>query len=270
MESNLVRRVLVAMVGVPLLLSMFWFGGLFLLVGLLGIIAGGSIEFYNFQESKGLHPWKWFGTAASLIWCVWVYHFGIEHTLYPLTVLLSASLVLSLFSRNVETRFIDAVLTIAGTLYVGYLGSFALGVRNFVPTYGSDGKIIAVLILVAIWATDTVAYFSGRLLGKRHPFPHVSPNKTGAGFAGGLVGALGVSVAGVKLTGISLEQGLAMGFIVGIGAQAGDLVASMMKRDAGIKNSSSVFPGHGGFLDRFDSFLFAFPLVYLYLAAMHQ
>ena len=270
-ESNLVRRVLVASVGVPILVSMFWFGGTFLLAGILVIAAGGTIEFLEMQKQKGLHPWKWFGTAASLIWCIWVHQFGIGHSLFPILILLLTSLLLSLFSHRTETRFNDAFLTFVGVLYAGFLGSFALVIRNFSNSGGSDGKKIALLVLLAVWATEIAAYFVGRFFGKRHPFPTISPSKTCAGFVGGFAGALCTTFTGANLLGLSsLSAGLGIGIIVGLGAQLGDLVESMMKRDAGVKDSSAAIPGHGGILDRFDSFLFAFPLVYIYLAILHQ
>jgi phosphatidate cytidylyltransferase len=270
-ESDLVRRVLVAAVGVPILVSMFWLGGPYLLFGILVIAAGGTKEFLEMQKQKGLHPWKWFGTAASLIWCIWVHQFGIGHSLFPILFLFLTSLLLPLFSHRTETRFNDGLLTFAGVFYAGFLGSFALVIRNFSNSGGSDGKKIALLVLLAIWATDIAAYFVGRFFGKRHPFPTISPSKTGAGFVGGLAGALCTTYLGANLFGLSsVSAGLGIGIIVGVGAQVGDLVESMMKRDAGVKDSSSVIPGHGGILDRFDSFLFAFPLVYMYLAFLHQ
>ena len=269
-ESNLARRVLVAILGAPGLVSMFWLGGLLLRAPLLIIVAGGTIEFLEMQKHKGLHPWKRIGTAASLIWCVWVHQFGIENSIYPLFFLFLTCLILPLFSARIETRFADATFTLLGTLYVGLLGSFTLVVRNLPISGGSDGQTIAMLVLLAIWVTDIAAYSVGGFFGKRHPFPKISPGKTGAGFVGGLAGALCTTLVGANILGIStFTKGLGIGLVVGLGAQVGDLVESMMKRDAGVKDSSTIIPGHGGILDRFDSFLFTFPLVYFYLAMVH-
>ena len=271
-RSNLTQRVLAAAVFGPVLLVLFWIGGFPLLVGLSGVVGAGTWEYYRMQEQKGLHPWTRFGVAASLAWCVWVYEFGSASLLFPLAGLVLCLLVLALGRGDTGGfRLGDAGATLMGVLYVGFLGSFALLVRNFSKAEMSEGgaAALAVLILIGIWAADIAAYFCGRFLGRRHPFPHLSPGKTGAGFVGGLAGALVTVPAGVQAFGLlCFWEGLGLGLVVGGGALLGDLVESMVKRDAEVKDASGIIPGHGGVLDRFDSFLSVYPLVYLYLSLL--
>ena len=269
--SNLIQRVLVAAVFGPVLLVLFWFGGIPLLLGLCVVVGGGTWEFCRMQEQKGLQPWTWFGIAASLTWCFWMYRFGDRDLLFPLAGCLLPLLVLAMGRREAGFRLSDAGATLTGVLYVGFLGGFALLVRNFSGVERSENgaAALAVLILLGIWATDTAAYFLGRWLGRRHPFPQLSPGKTGAGFAGGMAGALLVVLAGVhSFDLLSLREGLGLALVVGIGAPVGDLIESMVKRDAGVKDASAIIPGHGGILDRFDSFLFVYPLAYFYLSLL--
>ncbi len=269
--SNLTRRVLAAAVFGPLFLALFWAGGLPLLVGLCVVVMMGAREFYRLQQQKGLQPWMRFGIAASLAWCLGVYRFGAGFLLFPLAGLTLSVLTLALCRRDGAFRLADAGATLIGVLYVGFLGSFALLVRNFSGAQMSESGAakVAVLVLLGIWATDVVAYFAGRLFGRRHPFPQISPGKTGAGFIGGLAAALLAMSAGGRALGLfPFWAGVGLGLVVGGGALSGDLVESMLKRDAGVKESSATIPGHGGVLDRFDSFLFVYPLVYLYLTLL--
>jgi phosphatidate cytidylyltransferase len=233
------------------------------------VVGAGTLEYYWMQEEKGLQPWAWFGVSASLAWCGWVYRFGSVGLPYPLAGLLLFLLVMALRRRRTGFGLEDAGATLMGVLYVGFLGSFALLVRNFSGAERFEGGATAVLVLVGIWATDIGAYFSGRFFGRRRPFPHISPSKTEAGFAGGLVGALGTILIGSLALGLmSFQEGLGLGLVVGVGALVGDLVESMVKRDAGVKDASRTIPGHGGVLDRFDSFLFVYPLVFFYLSLL--
>jgi len=175
-------------------------------------------------------------------------------------------------SRNGQFRLADAEATFIGTCYVGLLSAFALLVRNYSGFEPAEAgaRWFAVLVLLGIWSTDIFAYFAGRFWGKRHPFPRISPGKTGAGFAGGIVGAVSVMIAGGNVLKLySIPAGFSLGIVVGVGALWGDLVESMIKRNAGVKDASALIPGHGGVLDRFDSFLFVYPVVYLYLRMFH-
>ncbi len=270
-RSNLTRRVLTAAVFGPLLLFLFWVGGRPLLVGLWVVVGTGTWEYYRMQKQKGLQPWTRFGIAASLAWCLWVHWHGNGSLLFPLVGLLLVLLVLSLGRREEKFRLDDAAATLMGVLYVGFLGSFALLVRNFSGAgMSEDGAAaFAVLVLLGIWATDIAAYFAGRFFGRRRPFPHISPGKTTAGFIGGLAGALIAIPAGGRAFGLlSFWEGLGLGLVVGVGALVGDLIGSMVKRDAGVKDASKIIPGHGGILDRFDSFLCVYPLAYLYLSLL--
>lgn len=129
------------------------------------------------------------------------------------------------------------------------------------------GTKIMLLIFICAWTTDTFAYFSGRLFGKNKLIPHVSPNKTVEGAIGGVLGAMlscliylfVLSIIpdfNVRFSGFNVMRMIAAGLLGGVFSQLGDLVASSIKRDTGIKDFGWIFPGHGGFMDRFDSVMF--------------
>jgi phosphatidate cytidylyltransferase len=165
--------------------------------------------------------------------------------------------------------------TTFGALYVGLLGFVArlgstgspIDPASPLGGLGGDRAWILALVLV-VWAFDTFAYFAGRRFG-RHPFmAHISPSKTMEGVAGGAVAAGLVGALLVSLLGHSWLAGLGFGLLVGAAAQAGDLVESMLKRAAGVKESGTLIPGHGGLLDRVDSFLFAAPVAFFYVVTI--
>ncbi|KXK56872.1 MAG: phosphatidate cytidylyltransferase [Chlorobi bacterium OLB7] len=122
-------------------------------------------------------------------------------------------------------------------------------------------------ILVSIWTCDSFAYYGGRLFGKHKLFERVSPKKTWEGAISGAFGAVGAMLAmrALALPFLTVTDAIVMGLICGIFGQLGDLAESHLKRDAGVKDSSQLIPGHGGILDRFDSLLFVSPMIYLYL-----
>jgi phosphatidate cytidylyltransferase len=117
------------------------------------------------------------------------------------------------------------------------------------------------MLVLVVWGYDSGAYLSGRWLGRRHLIDHISPSKTVEGLVGGLLAATVAAGIGAALIGLAPWQPLVIGPLVGLGAQAGDLAESMIKRAAGRKESGFLVPGHGGVLDRIDSFLFAAPLL---------
>ena len=121
------------------------------------------------------------------------------------------------------------------------------------------------MIFLCIWITDSAAYFCGRQWGVTKLAPAISPKKTRVGFAGGIVGSLVPMGLGFLLPSFSPWALMGLLLLAGIGGQVGDLVESALKRDAGIKDAPALLPGHGGLLDRFDSYFFAFPLAYLYV-----
>ena len=132
------------------------------------------------------------------------------------------------------------------------------------------GRGLVMLLFATIWAMDTSAYFIGKTFGRHQFFPHISPRKTWEGFFGGILGAVIVGVV-ILLMGIDRSTVLplfCMTIIISITGQIGDLSESMLKRQVGIKDSSLILPGHGGVLDRFDSLLFAGPVVFIYISLL--
>ena len=173
------------------------------------------------------------------------------------------------------------VATVFGGVYVGMLG-FILRLGNGAPDVPAgaplagtlDGARAWVTVLVlTVWAYDTGAYLVGKTFGQRFGertgltgfLTHLSPSKTYAGLFGGLAAATIVLAAGMWAAGAPAWHALFIGPILGLAAQAGDLAESMLKRAAGMKDSSQLIPGHGGVLDRVDSFLFAAPVLTLYV-----
>ena len=164
------------------------------------------------------------------------------------------------------------ITTTFGALYVGLLG--------FVPRLATldapvvDGSPLGFLggerawvliLLLTVWTFDTAAYAVGRRFGRRHFIPHISPGKTVEGVVGGTVGAIVVCTLLVLAVGRPPIAGFFLGLVIAGSAQVGDLAESMLKRAAGAKESGRLIPGHGGLLDRIDSFLFAAPVAFLYV-----
>ncbi len=176
------------------------------------------------------------------------------------------------------------IATVFGGIYVGMLGS-VVRLGNAAPVLPPAAPIASfldaqrawVLVLVlSVWAYDTGAYLVGKTFGVRFGeatgltrfLAHISPSKTYAGLFGGLIATTVVLAIGLWLVGAPVWQALVVGPILGLAAQAGDLAESMLKRAAGAKDSSELIPGHGGILDRVDSFLFAAPVLTLYVLAV--
>jgi phosphatidate cytidylyltransferase len=168
--------------------------------------------------------------------------------------------------------FLTWAITSFGVAYVGLLLPAIALVARLAPSGGSSGTAVGAIdlpsgvawtltLVLVVWGYDTGAYFTGRWLGRRRLVDHISPSKTVEGLAGGLVAATFAAGLGALLIGLEPWHPLVIGPLVGIAAQAGDLAESMVKRAAGRKESGVIIPGHGGVLDRIDSFLFAAPVL---------
>jgi phosphatidate cytidylyltransferase len=160
---------------------------------------------------------------------------------------------------------------VIGVLYTGGLLSFGYALREYPYAIGNRaGTVLVAFPLVLTWASDIGAYFVGRAIGGRKLIPAVSPGKTVSGALGGLVTTIVVSSLYVRFALVPLASltmtvpaALLFGAIISVSAQIGDLVESLLKREANVKDSSRLIPGHGGLLDRLDSLLFVLPVAYL-------
>lgn len=180
-----------------------------------------------------------------------VYLYG-DRSLGPVITLLVIVILLTVVFRFPAHTPIDGAAGLLGTLYLGLFTYFYL-IRTL-----PDGWVWLLLLLVATWASDTAAYFVGRKFGRRKLAPALSPGKTLAGAVGGVGGSLLIAwVFTMSYPFLPTAYVLGLGLLIGIAGQLGDLWESVLKRAAGIKDTGTLIPGHGGVLDRFDSLLFS-------------
>ncbi len=281
--KNLMTRVAVSAVGIPAVLFVSWQGGWWW-SGFLMLLT-----FFGFWEYSRLVKLPGF-----LLFLGWVLGLGYIYRLSTGAVrFLDEFLLIAFFGmaaffvlrRRVEGSIAEAAQFILGMIYVpGLLGfgkSLELWLRQ-IPTgvnitFGGEDLFrmsevpselwLLIFLWAVIWVTDTAAYFVGAKLGRSHPFPTISPNKTAEGFLGGFAGAALVAVIFSLTKKLELGFGMIFGLALAIAffGQLGDLFESLLKRSSDVKDASHLIAGHGGVLDRFDSFLFALPAVYFFV-----
>jgi phosphatidate cytidylyltransferase len=270
-------RVRSAAILVPPLLLALWLGGpwIVLLVGLAVGVA--AVEAFRLLTAAGHASMPSLGIVLAVVIAL-----GDSVKALPGgSGLLLAALGIVLVGTGALTRLDPReglavfVTTTFGALYVGMLGFVArladtgapIDPSSILGWLGAERAWILVLVLV-VWAYDTAAYFSGRRFGRHPLMQHISPSKTLEGVAGGVAAAGVVGALLVGALGRPVLAGLVLGLALALAAQAGDLAESMLKRAAGAKESGSLIPGHGGLLDRVDSFLFAAPVAYFYVVSV--
>jgi phosphatidate cytidylyltransferase len=174
-------------------------------------------------------------------------------------LLLLLSLLFMTTSRTLASAISNLGITLFGILFIGFLLSHISLMRTL-----SNGREWVLFLIVTVWAADISAYLVGSLLGKHKLYPKISPNKTYEGLAGAVLGSMIVALAFSILFIPDLKKGTVALLAIGIGVlgQVGDFTESMLKRSAQVKDSGSLFPGHGGMLDRLDSFLFSAPFLH--------
>lgn len=268
LQAGLLPRLAVILLGVPCLYLITLRGGIFFLLLVDLIIFLGLREFYLLMRAKGYEPFEALGyfCALAVSWYAW--RQGVAVPLI-LTVSLLLILIRELFRPVISRSLGHMGVTVLGIMYVGWLGSHLVMLRELPRAAGADPAMGARLVFLAAlltWATDTAAYLFGVAFGRHKLLPRVSPNKSVEGAVGGLLGAAAVGwlCASTFVPFITPLVGVLLGLAVGIMGQLGDLVESLIKRDAGIKDSADLIPGHGGVLDRFDSLLFTVPVIFYY------
>ncbi len=236
-------------------------------------------EFYNLAADPAARPFPWLGVAGAVLlvgiavrepsYPVWAAHAFMLLLLLGLT-----SFAAAIFDRTIERALLSAAVTVSGALYTGGTLAFGLFIRTLPELHGpapprpAEGALLLLLPLCVTWAGDTAAFFAGRRFGKRRLAPHISPGKTVEGALAGLAGAvatgfaLGFALDQGPLYPVSPAAGAAIGLVLGVAGQLGDLAESRLKREAGVKDSGRILPGHGGVLDRFDGLFFTVPLAY--------
>ena len=279
--NELAKRVLFALVGAPLTIALIYFGG-WILATALGVIAAlGAWELYRMTRTAGNDPLETVGIviAASVPLMVHATYLGV----FRVTITVAVMILLALTGGVIWARgttgkpLVTLALTVTGIVYPA-LVTYMYPIRYHDYAIGArEGTILLMLPILLTWATDTGAYFFGRALGRHKLIPSVSPAKTVEGAIGGVV----VAVVAAWLYVMFLLEPFAQLSMVPVGlvvfaivisvvAQIGDLAESLFKRDAGVKDSSRLLPGHGGILDRFDSLLFVLPVAYVMLGYFLQ
>ena len=272
MVRTLSGLVLVAVFVGAVLGSQWSFGALLLL-----ILVGGQTEFYKLARETGLSPQRWMGLAVGVL--LFALNFivfrqfsrsvtdeaggAVLYLLLYIGLLLPTLFVCELFRRS-ATPLANLGATLLGVLYV----AVPLSLLLYVPVLAGDGvwrpETVLCYIFI-IWANDVFAYLVGMTFGRHRLCDRLSPKKSWEGFFGGLAGAVATGLAAAYALDANYWVWGGLALVASLSGVAGDLVESMFKREAGVKDSGQVIPGHGGVLDRFDALLLSAPYVFLYL-----
>lgn len=268
LRAGMVPRLAIILLGVPCFYLITLRGGVFFLILVDLIIFLGLREFYQLMKAKGYQPFEVLGyfCALAISWYAW--RAGVAVPLI-LTGSLLVIMIREIFRQDMSRSLEHIAVTVLGIMYVGWLGSHLVMLRQLPATVGAEDWIGARLIFLAAlltWATDTGAYIMGVALGRHPLLARISPKKTAEGAVGGVVGSalVGWACSGSVTPFVTPLAGILLGVVVATAAILGDLVESLIKRDVGIKDSAELIPGHGGVLDRFDSMLFTVPVLYYY------
>jgi phosphatidate cytidylyltransferase len=270
--GELGTRVLVALAGAPVVIGVLWWGGA-PLAAVLGLFAAlGAREYCRLAAAGGVQPFARLATVAAAAVPLAVHGeavgaLRVAPALWPLFPL--AVLALAIWRRPAASRPLEATaVTVMAVLYaaVPLGGLYLLRLHPYAVGPGA-GFAVALFPLLLTWASDIGGYVAGRTIGGRKLIPSVSPGKTVAGAVGGVLLTV---VAAVLLErwllvpqaqlGLAPLGRVAVGVTVSVAAQVGDLAESLLKRAAGVKDSGTFFPGHGGVLDRLDSLFFVIPV----------
>jgi phosphatidate cytidylyltransferase len=283
MDANLVRRVGFAIAAIPVVLLTVWYGGLPLALLLAIAAALGTRELFGLAERQQIRPARVIGLASAAAIAPIAYATIAAPDVravvaaawpYAAAIWLIAVLTWGLAARAPTERPLAAVaITVLAVAYTSALPAFLLDMRHHGHGLRSwAGAWLVFFPLVVTWVCDTAAMFAGRSIGGPKLAPSVSPGKTRSGSVAGVIGGLLVAPLFAALifprvgVEVPLWQLLAIAAVLGVVGQIGDLVESLFKREAGVKDSSHLIPGHGGVLDRLDSLYFVVPVA----AAMYR
>jgi phosphatidate cytidylyltransferase len=289
--SELTRRTLFGVVAAPLAILVILAGGAALAALLAVVSALAAWEFFRIARATRLTPLDDIGIALAGIVPLLVHARYLGLYAFPLSGIALVVLVLvalTIWMRGVGGKPLGAVAaTIFGVVYTGGMLSFGYAIRYHQYVIGSAplpgvgrfrvaaGGLLLLLPILLTWASDIGAYAVGRTMGKHKLIPSVSPAKTIEGAIGALVTCALVAWLYVRFVlapstqlGFTTWGVILFGLLVSVAAQIGDLAESLLKREAGVKDSSHLIPGHGGVLDRFDSLLFVMPVAYVLLNAL--
>jgi len=258
------KRVVTALWALPLLIAVVWFDKplpwFTVFIAIWGLLA--AYEFYRLVGVSGIHSLTVFGLFFTLLIII------SPHCPSPLAAPLVVTLAVVLpliwlvLRQRAEGAFTGWAWMVAGFLYVGWMLSFLVDLRL------EAGRNWLLFAFFTTFGSDSAAYFIGRVLGRHRLASRISPHKSWEGAIGGMMGAAAVSLLFTLSTplhiALSIGQGVVLALLVSIFGQIGDLAESLLKRNTGVKESGTAFPGHGGFLDRMDSVVFAGVVVYLY------
>ena len=253
----------------------------YVFLAIMMLLAGtGLLEFYGLVQRSGYACFKGWGVCAGLLLMAGTF-FHLQGFLgltgsparvndFEVSLLILFVLGLCLrqfFSKETRTALQAVAMTLLGLMYFAWLLNFSQKINYF---DGVNGTFYVLYFIVVTKFSDIGAYCVGSLIGRHKMIPRISPGKTWEGFGGAIAVSTGVSLAfahfaGGKLTGMTWPHALVLGVVLSLSAVVGDLIESIFKREAGVKDSGRYFPGIGGILDLLDSLLFNAPLMYLYL-----
>lgn len=268
-------RLASAAILIPILAVVLWAGGplLTVTIALVSLMAAGEVADLLRRAGFSAAPLAVAGLALLAVAEAAVAGLALSWTMpawIVLVVVVSGGA--ALFTRDTRAGLLVWIGTAFGALYAGML-AFLLRIVTTTSPAAADGELVELLdpgrawlliVVLGVWAYDTAAYIVGRLYGRGHFFAHISPHKTWTGALGGTLGAVATCAALGWLAGRP-DVGAVLGLLIALTAPMGDLTESMLKRAAGVKDSGQLIPGHGGMLDRVDSFIFTAPVAWVFL-----
>jgi phosphatidate cytidylyltransferase len=263
--SNGVSRIVVSLIGLPIVLIPVYYGG-WLLFALAAVAAAIALHEYWLlaRPLAPLAPAGYIGAALALVGAEvgdigWLLGGALSTFLF--------AFALKAISEARQAATIAISGTVMGALWVGGGLAFLILLRDL----PGHGRAAALSVLLAVWAGDTFAYAGGRLVGRHKMAPRTSPGKTWEGFLFGTAATVFVAFIGLHYEKhgyyLTIWQSLIVGAVIAIAAPAGDLFESLLKRDMDVKDTGTLLGGHGGMLDRTDALLFAAPAVYFTIMA---
>jgi len=263
------KRWLSALVLFAIVFVAVWFDSPAYSVVLAVFATLGALEFFGMAGLPRYHPLTIFGLVWVLLFIL-VAHFEGNYTPLLLASAVGFSLIWLIFSTSVKDAAVYWAWTLAGIIYIGWMLSHFIPLRQLDSAGGADiGRDWVLFALFTNIAVDTTAFFVGRAWGRHRLAVTISAKKTWegavAGFAAAIATALVLTVILPNLANVPYWQAAILGALVGVFAQLGDLAESLLKRSAGLKDSGTMVPGHGGLLDRMDSIIFTVVVVYYYV-----